>query len=98
MKISLISSILIFLCFSTGLVSAFCMAPMTTFITTPIKPSTPLCVNRFNNTHTCDGWEINSYNSRLKAYNLDVEFFIKKLNKYIDESVEYAKCRMNQLE
>lgn len=97
LKIKFILSIFIFLFFSTGLVNAWCTEP-SAFITSPTKPDLPYCVNTFNNTHTCSDWEINGYYDDLENYNDEVEDFIDELNNYVDEAVEYAQCRMNELE
>ena len=77
---------------------AFCIEPSISFLDTPMKPSAPFCVNEWNNTHNCDEWELNNYYNDIESYNSEVEDFINELNRYIDESVDYAKCRMEELE
>ena len=79
-------------------IMAFCIEPSVSFLDTPIKPSVPYCVNEWNNTHTCDEWELSNYYGDIESYNNEVENFINELNDYIDESVDYAKCRMAELE
>ena len=87
------------LSFSTaGKLMAFCIEPSVSFLDTPIKPSVPYCVNEWNNTHTCDEWELSNYYSDIESYNIEVEDFINQLNNNIDESVDYAKCRIGELE
>ena len=93
----LISSVLsLFL--SVNQLMAWCSEPSVSYLYTPTKPSVPWCVNEWNNTHTCDEWEIDSYYSDIEAYNNDVEGFIYQLNNYVDEAVKYARCRMGELE
>ncbi len=93
----LISSVLC-LFLSVNQLMAWCSEPSLSYLYTPTKPSVPWCVNEWNNTHTCDEWEIDSYYSDIEAYNNDVEDFIYQLNNYVDEAVEYARCRMGELE
>ena len=93
----LISSVLC-LFLSVNQLMAWCSEPSVSYLYTPTKPSVPWCVNEWNNTHTCDEWEIDSYYSDIEAYNNDVEDFIYQLNNYVDEAVEYARCRMGELE
>ena len=70
----------------------------------PTKPTVPYCVNEYDRTHTCDDWEISSYNSDLDQYNSDVDDYIRKLKYYLsevdsysNEAVSYAKCEANSL-
>ena len=93
----LISSVLC-LFLSVNQLMAWCSEPSVSYLYTPTKPSVPWCVNEWNNTHTCDEWEIDSYYSDIEAYNNDVEGFIYQLNNYVDEAVEYARSRMEELE
>ena len=93
----LISSVLC-LFLSVNQLMAWCSEPSVSYLYAPTKPSVPWCVNEWNNTHTCDEWEIDSYYSDIEAYNNDVEDFIYQLNNYVDEAVEYARCRMGELE
>ena len=76
---------------------AICIEP-TVYLSTPVKPSVPWCVNEWDNTHTCDEWEIQSYYSELDAYRDEAQYFINSLNLYVDEAVDYAQCRANELE
>ena len=43
---------------------AYCSEPSAPY-SKPSKPSVPYCVNEYSNTHTCDDWEIQSYNCLL---------------------------------
>ena len=83
---------------TAGKLMAFCIEPSVSFLDTPIKPSVPYCVNEWDNTHTCDEWELSNYYNDIESYNIEVEDFIDQLNNYIDEAVDYAKCRMGELE
>jgi hypothetical protein len=76
---------------------AFCIEP-TIFMSTPMKPSLPWCVNEWDNTHTCDDWEIQAYYAELDNYRSEPQQFINALNLYVDEAVYYAQCRSNELE
>ena len=98
MKIRLILTFFIALGLSTGFANAWCNEPSASFLSTPSKPDVPFCINTFNNTHTCSDWEIDSYYDDIEDYNDDVEDFVSELNDYVDEAVEYAQCRMNELE
>ena len=71
----------------------------------PTKPSTPYCVNTYSNTHTCDEWEIDSYNSQLRTYKNDVDDYIRRLKNYVseasyfaNEAVDYANCEIRGLD
>ena len=77
---------------------AFCSEPSAYLIYTPSKPSVPWCVNESNNTHTCSEWEIDSYYNALEIYRDDSQEFIEDLNRYVDEAVEYAQCRVGELD
>ncbi|MDC1255875.1 hypothetical protein N8128_06800 [Paracoccaceae bacterium] len=98
MKIKFLTLVFIFFGFSVGYINAWCMEPSASFISTPTKPNVPFCINTFNNTHTCSDWEINEYYDDIEDYNEEVEEFVSELNDYVDEAVEYAQCRMNELE
>lgn len=87
---------------------SYCSAPIAPqppgVFSKPIKPTVPFCVNEIMNTHTCDDWEINSYNSAVSSYRSDIDFYIQKLKNYIseaeyylNETVAYAKCEIRTL-
>ena len=63
----------------------------------PYKPSVPWCVNEWNNTHTCDDWEIEAYNDSINTYNYEVEIFIMELQNYLDAARTYANCEIETL-
>ncbi len=70
----------------------------------PTKPTAPYCVDTFTNTHTCDQWEVDSYNSALRQYKYDIEEYIRKLQEYVNEAndfaneaLEYAKCEIRSI-
>ena len=50
----------------------------------------PWCVNEWDNTHTCDEWEIQSYASELDADRDVAQYFINSLNLYVDEAIDHA--------
>lgn len=64
----------------------------------PTKPITPWCVNETAKTHTCDDWIINNYISDMKNYRGEVSQYVDKLNAYIEEAVEYAQCKIDNLQ
>ena len=73
--------------------------------TKPVKPFVPFCVNEFSNTHTCDEWTINSYNSdvnyynsQLQSYNYELEDYVRKLQNYVNDAQEYANCEIRNLD
>ena len=82
---------------ATKVWALWCIEP-TVYLSTPVKPNVPWCVNEWYNTHTCDEWEIKSYYSELDAYRDEAQYFINSLNLYVDEAVDYAQCRANELE
>lgn len=82
----------------TTKVWAWCREPSISFLSTPIKPITPWCLDEYNKTHTCDEWEIARYYSQLENYRSEVSSFAYILNNYVDEAIEYAKCRASELE
>ena len=64
----------------------------------PSKPIVPFCVNEYNNTHTCDDWQINSYYSDLDRYQFEVQNYVRKLQEYVDDAVEFANCKIKNLD
>ena len=73
--------------------------------TKPVKPFVPFCINEFSNTHTCDEWTINSYNSdvsyynsQLQSYNYELEDYVRKLQNYVNDAQEYANCEIRNLD
>lgn len=93
-QIAIISSFLITIGFQAG---AFCSEP-SVYMSAPSKPSVPFCVNEWNNTHTCDEWEIQGYYDDLEFYQYQAQEFINALNIYVSEASEYARCRARELE
>ena len=89
-------ALVIFMAFST-VAGAFCSEP-SIYLSTPSKPSVPFCVNEWDNTHTCDEWQIQSYYSDLESYRSEAQDFIDSLNEYVDEAMEYAQCRAAEME
>ena len=77
---------------------AFCSEPSISYTSAPTKPNVPWCVNEWNNTHTCEDWQIQEYNFAIEAYSSDASQFIATLNQYVDDAVEYAHCRARELE
>lgn len=63
----------------------------------PTKPTVPWCVNEWDNTHTCDDWEIDSYNDEVRRYRRDVEDYVDDLQDYVNDAVEYANCEIESL-
>lgn len=84
---------------TSGAAQAFCYAPdAPSSFHRPSKPTVPFCVNEWNNTHTCDEWQISSYNNDVQTYNSDVEDYVRRLKRYAEEAVEYARCEINDLD
>ena len=78
---------------------SFCSAPSEPGIfSRPTKPSVPFCVNEFTRTHTCDSWEISSYNSALRSYQYEVESYVSDLQRYVDDARAYAECEIRNLD
>jgi|TARA_B110000879_G_C10893394_1_gene401549 hypothetical protein len=76
---------------------AYCSEP-SFYMSTPGKPSVPYCVNEWDNTHTCDEWELQSYYNDMENYSSDVQEFINALNDYVSEASDFAQCMVSQLE
>ena len=71
----------------------------------PSKPSVPFCVNEFSNTHTCDDWTINSYNSDLDRYRYEVDDYQRSLQSFVNDAgdfarqaLDYANCEIRNLD
>ena len=90
-------------------VLAWCSEPMSpsapSSYSKPSKPSVPFCVNEFSNTHTCDDWTINSYNSDLDRYRYEVDDYQRSLQSYVNdaeyfarEALDYANCEIRNLD
>jgi hypothetical protein len=77
--------------------AAYCSEPSAPY-SKPIKPTVPYCVDRYAKTHTCDSWEIDSYNSAISSFNYDYDRYVRALKTYLDEAVEYAQCELKKLE
>jgi len=111
-KIAVVSVLSVFAI--VGLVSiskafGYCNAPIAPeppgIYAKPTKPMVPFCVNEIMNTHTCDDWQISSYNNELSSYRSDVDYYIQQLKNYISEAeyfvgetVSYAKCEVSTLD
>ena len=93
MKKSLLYVLIIFILPATGYC---CYEPSAPYFNAS-EPSVPWCVNKWNNTHTCSDWEIDSYNQSIRNYNREVENYIDELQDYVDEAVSYAQCEINNL-
>lgn len=75
---------------------AFCVEPTPPF-SKPNKPTTPYCVNEWDNTHTCEQWELDSFNREVEIYNRNVEIYINDLESYVSEAADYASCEIRSL-
>lgn len=64
----------------------------------PSKPIVPFCVNEWNNTHTCDEWQISAYNSDVMTYNSEIDDYVRRLRLYLSEAEEYVRCEIRSLE
>ena len=87
---------LMFIGAGVGSATAFCSQPSPPMFK-PTPPRVPFCVDTFSNTHTCDTWEINSYNNDVETYNREVEDYIDNMQDYVDDAVAYAKCEISSL-
>lgn len=81
----------------TGPAMAYCSQPSAPY-SRPSAPTVPYCVNTWDNSHTCDDWQIDSYNQSLRMYRSEVEDYVRALQRYVDEAVEYAQCEIRELE
>lgn len=71
----------------------------------PSKPSVPFCLNEWDNTHTCDDYTINNYNSDLERYRYDLEDYQTELQNYVNDAqyfanevLNYANCEVTNLD
>jgi len=78
-------------------VYSWCSEPLPPYYK-PSKPLVPWCVNEWSNTHTCDDWEIDSYNDSIRNYNYEVDSYIMDLQNYVDSAHDYANCEINSLD
>ena len=94
--------------FLTSKAFSWCSEPMAPSVPSswskPTKPSVPYCVNEWSNTHTCDDWTINSYNSdvdyynsQLQSYRYDVDNYVRELQNFANEAAAYANCEIRNL-
>ena len=108
MKPKKLFKVLIIYSFSITYAYSFCSEPSAPSTwskpTKPMKPSVPFCVNEYSNTHTCDEWTINSYNSdvsfynsQLQSYNYDIDDYVRKLQNYVNDAQDYANCEIRSL-
>ena len=83
----------------TNIAHAYCSAPSEPgMFSRPTKPPVPYCVNEYARTHTCDSWEISSYNSSLQNYRYEVESYISDLQRYVNDARDYAECEIRNLD
>ena len=101
-------TIMVIVLFIPTYVLAYCSEPRApsapSTYSKPSKPSIPFCVNEFSNTHTCDDWEINSYNSDLDRYKYEVDDYQRSLQSFVNdagdfarEAHDYANCEIRNL-
>ena len=76
---------------------SFCFKPSNPGYLNISKPTTPHCVNEWNNTHTCEQWVIENYYNELSNYNTRVKNYINDLNEYVRDANSYAECLVNRL-
>ena len=77
---------------------AYCSEPSAPYGGPPSKTIAPYCVNEWNNTHTCDDWEIDSYNNSLRNYKSEVEDYVRKLNNYLRDAQDYVNCQVSNID
>lgn len=87
-KPSLISGSIFYMVLSiflTSQVFAFCMEPSLPDAVTIMKPNVPFCLSdyKFSGTHECSQWDLDSYTN-------EVDNYIKQLNQYARDSVDFA--------
>ena len=75
---------------------SFCMEPSAPYYE-PQKPSVPWCVNEWENTHTCEQWEIDSYNLEIENFNQEFDDYISELEDYVQDAVAFAKCKIDEV-
>ncbi|MSP10063.1 MAG: hypothetical protein EXR14_00485 [Pelagibacteraceae bacterium] len=61
----------------------------------PSKPSAPFCLNEWDNTHACDDYTINNYNSDLERYRYDLEDYQTELQNYVNDAQYFANKVLN---
>ncbi len=109
MKIRILIKFFVIYSFSLTFANSFCYAPSAPSTwskpTKPTKPFVPFCVNEFSNTHTCDEWTINSYNSevnyynsQLQSYSYEIDDYVRKLQNYVNDAQDYANCEIRSLD
>ena len=89
--------LLLLLLLIPNLVMGYCSEPSAPYGGAPSKPSKPYCINEFSNTHTCDDWEIDSYNNALRSYKYDVERFVDNLQGYLRNAKDYVNCQIRNI-
>ena len=100
---------LIVVCLFPGVGAAFCSPPdppdSPSTLYRPDPPIPPYCLSPFTGTHTCEEWEIDSYNDAVRQYKYELEDYLGKLKQYAsdaeefaDAALDYAKCEIRNLE
>ena len=79
-----------------GQAYGFCIEPSAPYYE-PQKPSVPWCVNEWDNTHTCEQWEIDSYNLEIENFNREFDDYVSELEDYIQDAVAFAKCKIDEV-
>lgn len=88
---------------------AFCSAPTApdapSLYGRPTKPQVPYCVDVYSRTHTCDDWQIDSYNAELANYQSELDLYFRRLKSYVSEAdsfaadaLAYAQCEIRMVE
>lgn len=94
MRLKLISMFFLFSCSNAY---GFCSEPSPPY-PKPNKPAVSFCVDEWNNTHTCDDWQIAFYNNELRNYRDEVEQYVQELQSYVSDASDYAQCEIQNLD
>jgi hypothetical protein len=70
------------------------------------RPSVPFCLSsyKYSGTHTCDQWEIDSYQRKIRDYVSELQTFMseaydaaKEAADFATEAEEYARCEADDV-
>ena len=58
------------------------------------KPSVPYCLSGYgySREHTCDAWEIQSYQDELDRYIRDLQSYSNEASEFANEAIDYANA------
>lgn len=99
---------LVLICVWPPLAGAFCTDPIAPsfqyFSGKPTPPIVPYCVDQYSNTHTCNDWEIQTYNADIDRFNQELEAYVAEIRRYArdidsyyDAASAHVRCLIDEV-